>query len=405
MANQFALARKGRKDALHSLCAEYKQQVYALCAQLLPDANQAAAAAAGAFRESLQKLHTCTCAEDFRQMLLVSAANVCRQSQTKRNPKGLRLPAGKNFVLDKCPDGALPLVHRFIFAMDAAGMSLPNICQVLQFDSGSVQNALAAQDANFALLGTTVEARREAFQTIEVPEALDAQLAKIVEAAAPTVAAQAPKGKTPIVVAVCGAAALILGLLGWWLSENLIPKGDPNASMEELDPNTTYIAVIDIKNEGTITVELDQEAAPITCANFVYLAKKGFYNGLTFHRIIEGFMMQGGCPNGDGTGRATATILGEFSNNGVDNPLKHTRGTISMARSQASMNSASCQFFIMHKDNFSLDGDYAAFGHVTSGMDVVDKICSQAQPTDNNGSIAKDQQPIIRSITIREEKK
>ena len=115
--------------------------------------------------------------------------------------------------------------------------------------------------------------------------------------------------------------------------------------------------------------------------------------------------MQGGCPNGDGTGRATATILGEFSNNGVDNPLKHTRGTISMARSQASMNSASCQFFIMHKDNFSLDGDYAAFGHVTSGMDVVDKICSQAQPTDNKGSIAKAQQPIIRSITIREEKK
>ena len=161
-----------------------------------------------------------------------------------------------------------------------------------------------------------------------------------------------------------------------------------------------YTAEITVQNYGTITVELDAEAAPETVENFVSLAESGFYDGLTFHRIIEGFMMQGGDPNGDGTGGAEETIKGEFSENGFDNPLSHTRGTISMARS-TDYTSASSQFFIMQEDNASLDGQYAAFGHVTSGMEVVDAICEAAQPTDGNGTIPADEQPVIESITIR----
>ena len=152
-----------------------------------------------------------------------------------------------------------------------------------------------------------------------------------------------------------------------------------------------------IKDYGTIEMELDADKAPITVTNFVNLVEEGFYDGLTFHRIIEDFMMQGGDPNGDGAGGAEKTIKGEFSNNGVDNDLSHTRGAVSMARSN-DPDSASSQFFIVHQDSQFLDGDYAVFGYVTDGMDVVDKICESAEPTDNNGTIPKEQQPVIEKI-------
>ena len=160
-------------------------------------------------------------------------------------------------------------------------------------------------------------------------------------------------------------------------------------------------ADIVIKDYGTITILLDAEAAPETVDNFVSLAESGFYDGLTFHRIWEGFMMQGGDPNGDGTGGSGTTITGEFSNNGHDNPLSHTRGTVSMARAKA-YNSASSQFFIVHEDSTYLDGEYAAFGKVVSGMEIVDKICADAEPIDNNGLIAVDAQPVIESVIIHE---
>ena len=165
------------------------------------------------------------------------------------------------------------------------------------------------------------------------------------------------------------------------------------------------IAKIEVENYGTITVELYPDIAPITVKNFVNLAKKGFYNGLTFHRIMDGFMIQGGDPLGNGTGGNTdsqgnrLTIKGEFTANGVNNTLSHKRGVISMARAQ-DYNSASSQFFIMHKDAAYLDGAYAAFGQVTSGMEVVDKICADAKPIDGNGSIPAENQPKIISITI-----
>ncbi len=156
---------------------------------------------------------------------------------------------------------------------------------------------------------------------------------------------------------------------------------------------------IDVKDYGTITVELDGDNAPISVTNFVSLVKEGFYDGLTFHRIMTGFMIQGGDPEGTGTGGSDKTIKGEFSLNGVDNPLSHTRGAISMARSK-DFNSASSQFFIVHEDSTFLDGQYAAFGYVTDGMDIVDKICADTPVVDNNGTVEKEHQPVINSIKV-----
>lgn len=171
---------------------------------------------------------------------------------------------------------------------------------------------------------------------------------------------------------------------------------------ESSDISGKYYADIVIRDYGTIVVEIDADAAPITAANFISLARDGFYNGLTFHRIMEGFMMQGGDPEGTGFGGSDKKIKGEFAANGYNNPISHTRGTISMARGEK-MNSASSQFFIMQEDwSGSLDGFYAAFGHVIEGMDVVDAVCADSNPIDDNGTILRDEQPVIESITIRE---
>lgn len=158
-------------------------------------------------------------------------------------------------------------------------------------------------------------------------------------------------------------------------------------------------AKIVVKNYGTIALELDADVAPITVENFANLVNEGFYNGLTFHRIISGFMIQGGDPLGNGTGGSSKTIKGEFASNGVKNSISHVRGTISMARSSMP-NSASSQFFIVHKDSTFLDGQYAAFGTVTNGMDVVDKICADTAVEDDNGTVAKNNQPVIEKITM-----
>ena len=135
------------------------------------------------------------------------------------------------------------------------------------------------------------------------------------------------------------------------------------------------MVIIEMENGKQIKIELYPDAAPITVKNFEKLVNKGFYDGLIFHRVIEGFMIQGGDPTGTGMGGSDEKIKGEFKQNGWDNPLKHTRGVISMARSMMK-DSASSQFFIMHKDAPHLDGSYAAFGKVVEGMDVVDEIAS-----------------------------
>ena len=178
---------------------------------------------------------------------------------------------------------------------------------------------------------------------------------------------------------------------------NLSMNEEREKTLEEKMENTIQ-ATITMEDGGIIVVELYPEIAPQSVYNFAYLVREGFYDGLKFHRIISGFMIQGGCPEGTGYGNPGYSIKGEFSANGFENNLIHSRGVLSMARSGAP-NSAGSQFFIMHADSPHLDGAYAAFGKVTDGMDVVDQI-AKTPVTDSNGTVAKDNMPVISSITI-----
>lgn len=181
--------------------------------------------------------------------------------------------------------------------------------------------------------------------------------------------------------------------------ESFAEKKDAGTSNSQYLTGKHHAEIV-IAEYGKLELELDADVAPITVTNFVNLAKKGFYNGLTFHRIMSGFMIQGGDPNGDGTGGSEETIKGEFKSNGIENTMSHKRGVISMARTQNDPDSASSQFFIVQADSDFLDGDYAAFGKVTAGMDIVDKICQSVQPIDNNGTVPADQQPKITAIKV-----
>ena len=155
------------------------------------------------------------------------------------------------------------------------------------------------------------------------------------------------------------------------------------------------MVIIEMENGKKIKIELYPDIAPISCENFEKLVKQGFYDGLTFHRVIPGFMIQGGCPNGTGTGGPGWHIKGEFAANGVKNDLKHTRGVLSMARSMMP-DSAGSQFFIMHKDAPHLDGQYAAFGKVTEGMDIVNAIAE----TDTDFSDKPLDPQIMETVTV-----
>lgn len=193
---------------------------------------------------------------------------------------------------------------------------------------------------------------------------------------------------------------LIITLLTLSLSLFLLVGCSTTAETTTQSTSSNLISVtMEVADYGTIQLELDADSAPISVENFVSLVEEGFYDGLTFHRIIDGFMIQGGDPTGTGTGGSDTTIKGEFSSNGVENDISHLRGVISMARSSAN-DSASSQFFIVHKDSTYLDGSYAAFGWVSEGMDVVDAICDATPVEDGNGTVAAANQPVITSITI-----
>ena len=179
-----------------------------------------------------------------------------------------------------------------------------------------------------------------------------------------------------------------------------VPVGEGELMTSADNINISHYADIEVEDYGTITVALSEEVAPKTVANFVELAESGFYDNLTFHRIMDGFMIQGGDPLGNGTGGSDHQIEGEFAINGFENNISHVRGAISMARAQ-DPDSASSQFFIVQADSTFLDGQYAGFGFVTEGMDVVDAISGDAQPVDGNGTIPAADQPVISQITIR----
>ncbi|MBR7132521.1 MAG: peptidylprolyl isomerase [Clostridia bacterium] len=194
--------------------------------------------------------------------------------------------------------------------------------------------------------------------------------------------------------------ALLLSLL---LAVGLVGCGGNPDKAKPAEKYGYHQAVITIENYGEIHLELDGDTAPITVKNFVELAKAGFYDGLTIHRVAPNFVIQGGDPDGDGTGGSGKPIVGEFSSNGYENDISHKRGVISMARLSNDPNSATSQFFIMLEEDTRLDGDYAAFGRVTAGMDIVDKIAKETPVSDSySGLVEKSKQPIIKSVVIEE---
>ena len=225
--------------------------------------------------------------------------------------------------------------------------------------------------------------------------------------------------KKEVIITILVAILLIAGMVGYALynnqktkkpnnnenkTENTVVSEENTVSEENKEEDKVYSkgkhhAEMVIKDYGTIALELDADVAPITVENFAQLVNEGFYNGLTFHRIISGFMIQGGDPQGTGMGGSDKEIKGEFAANGVKNNISHTRGVISMARATA-YDSASSQFFIVHQDSKFLDGNYAGFGRVTSGIEIVDKICADTKVEDNNGTVLKANQPIIEKITM-----
>lgn len=203
------------------------------------------------------------------------------------------------------------------------------------------------------------------------------------------------KHKVDITIIVC--VLLFVVALFFVLKEDRNPNSSGKKN-EEGKASGKYYVEMNVEEYGTIKLELDGDVAPITVANFVKLVESKFYDGLTFHRVMDGFMAQGGDPEGTGMGGSSETIKGEFSSNGVENNINHVRGVISMARTN-NPDSASSQFFIMHQDAPHLDGDYAAFGHVIEGIEVIDKICENTPVEDNNGTVLPQNQPKI--LTVR----
>ena len=465
MATLIENAAKGQRSAMNTLYEANKQKVYFVAQCLLADKSQAENATVTVFKEAWSNLETAAIAteEQFTNYVVCRVLDYCKGRLSKKNPKALRVPVNKNFLvpgnlsvgnsadteLDYLLDN-LPHTQKYIFVMHTAGcLEVMQIAHVLKFDSKTVRTAIEAEAENvkrlLALSGKghacsyedILEDMKQAEADAVVPGTVDEQMTAIIDAIATPIEEKEKKRKHTIsVLSVLISACIVIALLIFGLSgdstdttaggedssftatdtvnttedtaatdateETTEGTESTDAAAGTLDESLIYYADLVLEDYGTIPVELDQASAPITVANFVELAESGFYDGLTFHRIDEGFMMQGGDPNGDGTGGSDETIVGEFPDNGYDNTLSHIRGAISMARSN-DYDSASSQFFIVHEDSEFLDGQYAAFGYVTEGMDVVDAICKAAVPIDSNCLIAAEDQPVITSITIRTE--
>lgn len=442
MATLLEQAQRGQRKAMLAVYQESKQKVYYVSLLLtghVEEAKQAAAYAGKQVWVSL-RVYPISSQEEFTHLAIQKAVEACKRTVLKHQPKAFRIPPNRNFFIsgETVTSGeplellqALPPLSRFLLVLHTVGgYDQQQLAAAFKLDTKTVSMALEAQHTNVERLirhsqspATTWEGFLETLHQEELLASVPTPVDQAAQAAIDAIAAPLEKQRKKK-AAILGVVALVVCValvgVGVAIARHTFPTdtdqdaaasaavsddtttGDETADTytpPALDENVTYTAQIEVEDYGTITVQLDQEAAPVTCANFVELAQSGFYDGLTFHRIIEGFMMQGGDPNGDGTGGSDHNIVGEFANNGYENDLSHTRGAISMARS-SDYNSASSQFFIVQEDSTSLDGDYAVFGYVTDGMDVVDAICAAAQPTDDNGTIPADQQPVITSITI-----
>lgn len=432
----------GQRKAIETLYEANKKKVYYLAYTLLLDEKKAENAAIWAFKTVLDDLTTSSIKteKEFTDLVIKKIVTYCKRNVLQQNQKAFQTPKNKSFILtlDKIsannPEDfthkmleTLPELQRFIFILHNVGnYDEKELGISFKFDAKTIDNALEHERNT---INNLINISKQAIsyediidvlnieqKNVLIPNRMDRQISgTITDIVIPIENKKKQKRTRGTIIIVVVSLLIIIGLCStvYFTSSNddVNDTSSDIADTHEDTSNTTetslkedaiYYADIEIKDYGKITVQLDQKSAPITVENFVNLVNDNFYDGLTFHRIIEGFMMQGGDPNGNGTGGSNTNIVGEFSDNGYDNNLSHTRGAISMARSN-DYNSASSQFFIVHEDSTYLDGQYAVFGYVTEGLEVVDKVCAEAKPIDNNGTIETAEQPIITSITMREE--
>ena len=424
-------AAKGQKKSMLTLYEENKKKVYGFCDILLEDKEKAAAATTEVFNgawEAIEERGIST-EKKFTEYLMASAAKQCRAALNIKEVTGLK-KSTKQF-LNKVYAGdvatglkelhaalkKLDPVQRYVYLLVNAGnmdyRELGYILKVKDADAKEyyigVVAALADVLAENGSKLDVAEAKsllEQAKKAEELPAGVDEACKNKIKECAKHLELD-KKWILPLsIIAAMVIGVLIVGVLEMknTMADKNLRRTASDYGITLLNEDMAYYVDVTVEDYGKITILLDQEEAPLTAANFVSLAQSGFYDGLTFHRIMEGFMMQGGDPEGDGTGGSDKVIPGEFASNGYKNGLSHKRGTVSMARTEEP-NSASSQFFIMQEDNKSLDGKYAAFGQVVEGMDIVDAICADAKPTDDNGTIPADDQPVISYVAIRIRKK
>lgn len=456
------LASKGDKKALQQLYHQYAKTSYYLCCYFLKSEQAAAEATVTVFSQVFAATVGQPVLNEqlFKALVLGKTVEVTKANIQKNAPTAFR-DAEKSAVdgsyqaVKNAADPTAEEKQNLIKALRSLqnrqcytltmltcfGLQKHQLAQYMKLDSDKIDASLARAKESFRkTLQLPENSRREledqlravkaAMQEQAAAATVPPQVEKSVLAEAQKIAKfVTAKFLKHLAVAAAGvmvAAGLVFGGIALFKNSNNAADADNTSSGEsqnnqgssenqstqsvhatnqssttEPEFKATKHAQIAIKNYGTISLELYGEEAPITVNNFVKLANEGFYNGLTFHRIISGFMIQGGDPNGDGTGGSTENIKGEFSQNGVQNRILHTRGTISMARSSEN-DSASSQFFIMQQDATHLDGAYAAFGRVTSGLEIVDKICENTPVTDSNGTVTAENQPVITSVKIKD---
>lgn len=435
-------AALGDKKSLDFICEKYGKYVYFFCTTVISDNKKAENAFKKSFKAIFSAISKNPNTDNLDEIVKSETVKVCKSAifdennhdngATKMQPFGDKdkissasaiTAEQKNLFVNALK--SINANQRIVVLLNLlCDYNTKKIADILKISEDKVQNSLEygrenikkqlrTSDSKFTkrdiifLMTASANIVKEAAAQAKIPDSIDSFLDEIVLSLAKP--QKSDKKKAWIVISAV-AVFLVAVIVVFVITSNKsngsagatndsASASNVSATIGESQAKGTHHAEIDIKDYGVIKVELNGDVAPITVANFINLANSHFYDGLTFHRIIDGFMMQGGDPLGNGTGGSENTIKGEFSQNGVENNLSHTRGAISMARS-TDMDSASSQFFIVQSDSTYLDGQYACFGYVTDGMDIVDKICKNAVTTDSNGSVSAENQPVINSITI-----
>lgn len=437
-----AKAALGDKKSLDFICEKYAKYVYFFCTTVISDNKKAENAFKKSFKAIFSAISKNPNTDNLDEIVKSETAKVCKSAisdeNNYENSTGKMQPFGDKDKISSASAITAEQKNLFVNALKSINANqrivvllnllcdynTKKIADILKISEDKVQNSLEygrenikkqlrMSDSKFTkrdiifLMTASANIVKEAAAQAKIPDSIDSFLDEIVLSLAKP--QKSDKKKAWIVISAV-AVFLVAVIVVFVITSNKsngsagatndsASASNVSATIGESQAKGTHHAEINIKDYGVIKVELNGDVAPITVANFINLANSHFYDGLTFHRIIDGFMMQGGDPLGNGTGGSENTIKGEFSQNGVENNLSHTRGAISMARS-TDMDSASSQFFIVQSDSTYLDGQYACFGYVTDGMNIVDEICKNAVTTDSNGSVSAENQPVINSITI-----